>query len=261
MPNELTSTDPEGPLLRAILAEPDADEPRLVYADWCEENGDAARAEFIRIQIEQARRPGADPYWPHWPREGEREYALVNEYGERWRADLPPWARWGAGFVRGFVGKVEVTVARFLTGGRRLFRVAPVRLACLSNAGPRLPALAACPELARLAVLDLRGNLLDADGVRALAASPYVSGLVELRLPGSQAGGAAARALAASDRLPRLRRLHLPGASLSESDARALADSPHLRGLDVLDLCYGRIGPASRQALRERFGQRVTFDD
>ncbi|MEO2091899.1 MAG: TIGR02996 domain-containing protein [Gemmataceae bacterium] len=40
-------------LLKAILAAPDDDLPRLVFADWLEENGtsdaDAARAEFIRL--------------------------------------------------------------------------------------------------------------------------------------------------------------------------------------------------------------------
>ncbi len=30
-------------LLRAILDSPDDDAPRLVYADWLEENGDATR--------------------------------------------------------------------------------------------------------------------------------------------------------------------------------------------------------------------------
>jgi uncharacterized protein (TIGR02996 family) len=46
-------------LLRAVLAEPDDDAPRLVLADWLEEYGDdadRARAAFIRVQCELARR-------------------------------------------------------------------------------------------------------------------------------------------------------------------------------------------------------------
>ena len=39
-------------LLAAILANPDEDTPRLVYADWLEENGEPERAEFIRVQCE-----------------------------------------------------------------------------------------------------------------------------------------------------------------------------------------------------------------
>ncbi|MBP3958853.1 TIGR02996 domain-containing protein [Gemmata sp. G18] len=37
-------------LLAAILAQPDEDTPRLIYADWLDENGEPDRAEFIRLQ-------------------------------------------------------------------------------------------------------------------------------------------------------------------------------------------------------------------
>lgn len=43
-------TDGEA-LLKAILAHPEEDTPRLVYADWLQENGQEERAEFIRLQI------------------------------------------------------------------------------------------------------------------------------------------------------------------------------------------------------------------
>lgn len=39
--------------LEAILQDPDDDTPRLIFADWLEEQGDsasAARAEFVRVQ-------------------------------------------------------------------------------------------------------------------------------------------------------------------------------------------------------------------
>jgi uncharacterized protein (TIGR02996 family) len=42
-------------LLNAILAAPDDDAPRLIYADWLDEHGEAERAEFIRVQCELAR--------------------------------------------------------------------------------------------------------------------------------------------------------------------------------------------------------------
>ena len=58
----MTDTDA---LLRAVLAAPDDDAPRLVYADWLDENAEAlpavearaewARAEFIRLQCKVAR--------------------------------------------------------------------------------------------------------------------------------------------------------------------------------------------------------------
>lgn len=42
-------------LLKAVLAEPSSDFARLAYADRCEELGDDARAEFIRVQCELAK--------------------------------------------------------------------------------------------------------------------------------------------------------------------------------------------------------------
>jgi uncharacterized protein (TIGR02996 family) len=42
-------------LLAAIRANPDDDAPRLVFADWLEENGEPDFAEFIRVEIERDR--------------------------------------------------------------------------------------------------------------------------------------------------------------------------------------------------------------
>jgi uncharacterized protein (TIGR02996 family) len=37
-------------LLEAILETPEDDLPRLAYADWLEENGEEARADFLRLR-------------------------------------------------------------------------------------------------------------------------------------------------------------------------------------------------------------------
>jgi len=44
-------------LVQAILHAPDDDAPRLVYADWLDDHGDADRAEFIRVQCRMASSP------------------------------------------------------------------------------------------------------------------------------------------------------------------------------------------------------------
>lgn len=51
-------TSDEAGLLAAILESPEGDGPRLIYADWLEENGKPERASFIRVQCELARLPG-----------------------------------------------------------------------------------------------------------------------------------------------------------------------------------------------------------
>lgn len=48
-----TSTDAAA-FLAAIRAHPADDVARLVFADWLEEHGQEARAEFIRVQVELA---------------------------------------------------------------------------------------------------------------------------------------------------------------------------------------------------------------
>ncbi len=78
-------TDPTAAgLLRAILHEPDSDELRLVYADWLEEHGPPARAEFIRCQIELARQGHI-----HSHEQVEHEKALRR----RERALLEAWSK------------------------------------------------------------------------------------------------------------------------------------------------------------------------
>jgi uncharacterized protein (TIGR02996 family) len=52
--------DEEAALLRAIVANPADDIPRLVYADWLDENDRHDRAAFIRMQVERAQLPGCE---------------------------------------------------------------------------------------------------------------------------------------------------------------------------------------------------------
>jgi uncharacterized protein (TIGR02996 family) len=49
-----TAEQEQAAFLAAILAAPEDDTPRLVYADWLEEHGEVVRAEFIRVQVELA---------------------------------------------------------------------------------------------------------------------------------------------------------------------------------------------------------------
>jgi len=106
-----------------ILAEPDEDVHRLAYADWLDEQGEHARAEFIRVQCELAREPefvkvvGPDrrinrtcvekggEWWEENPRHAElriREWELLEAHAREWFAlpaglemvpDHPHWRR------------------------------------------------------------------------------------------------------------------------------------------------------------------------
>ncbi len=105
----------ERALFQAILAAPHDDAPRLVYADWLDENADRfpdplaraerARAEFIRLQCAFARL--APEGWlagprPFAPELEKRERRLFLQYGGKWRRAFPV-AMSSAPFDRGFL--------------------------------------------------------------------------------------------------------------------------------------------------------------
>lgn len=71
--------------LADITDDPGNNEPRLIYADWLEEQGDP-RAEFIRVQCELARKKISKKVRVLLQ---QREQTLFREHGERWaREDL-----------------------------------------------------------------------------------------------------------------------------------------------------------------------------
>jgi uncharacterized protein (TIGR02996 family) len=90
-------------LLAAIHANPDEDTPRLLYADWCDENGEHDRAELIRVQHERHQRYPS--YQVGLTVDGatrkllDRERELLAAHPEWSRATCP--ACRGSGFEKG----------------------------------------------------------------------------------------------------------------------------------------------------------------
>jgi uncharacterized protein (TIGR02996 family) len=87
----------DAPFLAAIRAAPEDDAPRLVYADWLDEHGQSERAEFIRVQVELARRESADLR--------AREAELLARHHDDFAGRLlaPGFRfRFGRGFITGF---------------------------------------------------------------------------------------------------------------------------------------------------------------
>src|SRR5262245_23767263 len=111
--------------LRAIHDRPDDDGPRLVYADWLDEQGDP-RGEFIRLQCDLAQLGEDDPRRPglEW-----READLRRAHDRGWRAELParPGITWGS-YERGFVWSVVAeTPLAFLEHATAVLAAAPVQ--------------------------------------------------------------------------------------------------------------------------------------
>src|SRR3954468_10687525 len=91
-------------LLAGVCANPDDDTPRLVFADWLQENGEEERAEFIRVQVASEQLPlsnrARQPYFV-------RERELLDLHEDQWRAELSD-AFYGQPFIRGFVESAQI---------------------------------------------------------------------------------------------------------------------------------------------------------
>lgn len=150
-------------LLAAILANPDDDTVRVVFADYLQEHGDDARAEFIRVQIELAHlpEPESKTFTPigvtdpddieraqcvgcrrttdcrfHVLRRRERELFAANGIHQaEWMGtgvhDLcragSPWLEHLAWFRRGFVHSVTCEAADWLANADAILAEHPVR--------------------------------------------------------------------------------------------------------------------------------------
>src|SRR5262245_19144453 len=97
-------------LLQAILDAPDDDAPRLVYADWLDEHGDAARAAFIRVQVQLARLTVDDP---SHARLTQSERTLLGANRAAWCEWLPDWV-YVHEFRRGFVEWIQCQAKDFI---------------------------------------------------------------------------------------------------------------------------------------------------
>jgi uncharacterized protein (TIGR02996 family) len=146
-------------LMAAIIANPDEDTPRLVFADWLQANGDKhdqARAEFIRLQIEIAKLPEKDPRRKKLSRRAEK---LVREHDATWiapllgiedllRTHVPDISN----YARGLWGSLFAPVQHFLlNASQRLlpdaFAAVGVEEVLFAGSTKRIEALASAPAL------------------------------------------------------------------------------------------------------------------
>lgn len=261
-------TDDERALLAAIIAHPDDDTPRLVYADWLDEHGDAARAEFIRVEVQIAHRDPDDEF------DGgrraalfERRAALLKAHAREWLEPFHGCAK-ESGFERGFVAEVEATADMFLTHGERWAAITPLTrvrfvgtlVVADGAAAPgcyRSKELFTSPLLARLETIDLDNNRLTPDDVRRLAAYPDLSRLRVLVLAWNGIGSEGAAVLAGMSQLRGLEELNLQETGITRAGARALAESPYLGGLKELLISKNPIRGKAWAMLVQRFGERV----
>jgi len=281
----------EAALLAAVLAHPDEDTPRLVYADWLDEHADSlpgrdpkearARAEFIRLQIACE---GRDED-PDFDAARERVSEIRSRY---WRSWVPPFPEgegyWGFECRRGFVEGVHHMLARFPALAQKLFALAPIRALSGSLTPEMIEPLAKCPYLQRIRSLDISGaeifgeSRLTETHIRQLFSSPHLSDLRELRIAWMQnLATIVAETVASSETFAgletatfwqyqfplgaaialaqsktlRLRRLTGWESTCGNAGAEALAQSPAISRLEWLNLGGCQITGVGATALAE----------
>jgi uncharacterized protein (TIGR02996 family) len=239
--------------LRAICDDPDDDTPRLIYADWLEEQGDA-RGEFIRVQCELAR---SHMPTPRHLQLLEREKELLARYRQEWDVPLQRLST-NRTYRRGFIEIVRLQTTDFLKHADEIFTSTPLRGLRLSLPGPLISELVRIPWLSRIRLLDLGrnrpsgyGEALGDAGVRLLAACPYVMNVIELLLEYHDIHNGGAIALAGSRHLRELTALRLTHNRVATAGVRALVESRWLVRLETLALGDNQLGNAGAYILAQ----------
>ena len=183
----------------AVIAHAEDDTPRLVYADWLDENGDSDRAAFIRTQVALSGKNPADDDYVDLTERHIESWAKVRA---RFRKPKLPvevgftdaGVAWGEeeahGFRRGFPYSVHEPefedrgpnlddARRFREVLPELFRTSTVRGLELRNDFRRhLPLILSAPSAAEVSALFTKEYDWERDGsptmIQSIAASPAV---------------------------------------------------------------------------------------
>jgi uncharacterized protein (TIGR02996 family) len=239
-------------LLRSVCEIPDDDAPRLVYADWLDEEGQAERAEFIRLSVRLARGELVGE-------ERDAANSRAEELTPGWLAwtqtlPSPPGVQWHRWNDRGFLSAVEFdSPATFVANADTVFAAAPVTRLIVSGFDARsVAAVTDSPLLTRVRQLEFLYSRLADAGVDRLADSPQASGLRHLNLSANDVGDAGLAALVASPHLTALEVLVLSQNRISSTGASALTNARTLPRLDRVFVNGNPIDPQVLARLRER---------
>ena len=165
-------------ILEAIFAAPEDDAPRLVYADWLDENGHPEQAEFVRRHIAWSRTAEGDPARP-------ARYAALERSWNRFKIELTeslPHTEVRLDlYTRGLPEhRYNTTADRFLADAADWWPLFPVRKLFLDGWIDRVREISLCKYLCRVSDLNLRGGEVDVHAARALVASPHLANVRRL---------------------------------------------------------------------------------
>jgi uncharacterized protein (TIGR02996 family) len=256
---------------RDIKEHPDDDTPRLIFADWLQEHGDAAtaaRGEFLRLQVLRHRLSPDDPNYGLLKR---REGELFTEYRWTWLGALVDAARTWT-FERGMV-QVAAQAEKLLMPEVAVWArseaalwidaltLSEIRFGNRGEAKNHIDGLASSPLLAHLNKLDMsnNGGLNCLDLVFRAFDARNLPFLTQLFLSHNRWAASYIVSLSLCSHCRQLRVLDLQHNRLYDDAARTLAVSPCLRSDVILYLGHNRFTADGIALLREAYGERVRF--
>lgn len=213
-------------LLATILADPDSDDARRIYADFLTQHGDP-RGEFIAIDLAL-----------DGPLSIRRREQLGKRRAELHKANHKKWFPYALGAMRthhGFLRAVKGSFKQLKAASSKLFAAEPVTEVELTDASEEdfIEPLLAAKWLPRVRRLTLRGSLGD-EGFAALCGSPATANLRALNVTGNELGADALAGLGGG--LPRCTSLVLTGNPLGDDGIEGLRRWKHLAGVEALYL-------------------------
>jgi uncharacterized protein (TIGR02996 family) len=217
--------------IAAIMANPDDDGLRLIYADWLDEHDQPERAELIRVECEAER---TDRDSPNYLKLLRRADQLEKAHAEDWFGPLSDEDF----FVitrRGFVDRIALTADRFTANTEVIFDYAPLLQGLHINDGRDWQAFFSTPQLKGITVLSFDDNVFTLDAAIELATCKNLSNLIDLELDRQPLSLVAIAALV-SARMPALQRLSMSECNLQDECAVRLFPAQGFRNLRELDL-------------------------
>lgn len=230
--------NPDAAFLANVLAHPDDEGPRLIYADYLDDLGDP-RGSFIRVQCALEKLDPADP------RRKElflQEQQLLARYREKWLAPLRGLGN-GFSFRRGFVERVNIEPHIFLNRGEELFEKTPIRHLQILDLGSLLRRVMSSPLLAKVSILTIFAQHLGQPLVAGLAASPHLGQLRGLNIGRNRLGDLGVETLLDSANWQHLTHLDLKQNSITDRAAWALSESSRIPALKHLLMGSNELQP------------------
>ena len=222
------------------------DMPRLIYADWLEDQGDEAalmRSELIRVQCRLARLTAEDPCYD----ELEGRSLQLMELFQEWLKPLRDIINYHQ-VRRGMVEGVTLSTELLVTHGQHLPQLAPFAMVTLDADEADWGRMVECPHLRHVHRIDARGDMNGDAAVEALADSPNVGQLRGLVMHSCRMTTACVPHLLRLD-LSRLELLNVGANNLGDEGMAELCAHPALGNLLDLGVGGNDLHAGSAQAL------------